>query len=476
MKTLRFRAVGVSFVGLFLLGLAGAVFAEEAVALPEGKVGAAYTHEFRAEGGLAPLKWSVAGGELPPGLSLEEAGKLTGTPATSRREPYEFVIEVTDSGEPPQRFAQSFTLRVEAGALRIVTEARPLRIVESAAGAKPGETGGESRSGSNPAENRETPGGSGKPAGELDPPLVRPPQAGSKKVRARQRLAGPETTESPESAPVEVEGDCKPDEWDCRDRFEASVYVGFAVDTFAGSETQRFLNLDEDSNDKKLRGIGGFDVAYRLTADPGEHGGLDSGPENQWWLFAETVHGVRSADVNCTENERFPTCDNFLKVLQPGAAQEDLFFILRNATSLEAFGGVRWEFYSFGRTTKFPVNAYLKGQIGLASVSKGPDDAADMHHLGLGVISTKGPFQGSYLDAGYGRTDLFATRRRRRFKFDALLTRRITEGISFFAQMFVDGDFGRGSDSVQSYFGFDFDLLRPKDWFKWPVEEKTESK
>lgn len=294
------------------------------------------------------------------------------------------------------------------------------------------------------------------------------------KIKARQMMQG---LSSPWSAAVAVTSDCPRGKWDCRERFEASAYIGFSVDTFAGSETLKYLNLDEAANDKKQRGIGGFDFAYRLTPEPGNRFSQGRGWISQLWVFGETVHGVRSADVDCTKNLTFPTCAPFSKQLENAAkAGDTLFFILRNATSLEAFGGLRYEFYSVGQETDYPANLYLKGQLGLAQVAHGPDDAADMHHIGGGLILTKSPYQGSYFDVGYGRSDVFGSRRRRRVKWDGFLSRQITKGISFFAQIFVDSDFGRGSDSVQSFFGFDFDLLKMKDWFTLPPPQAEKKK
>lgn len=58
-------------------------------------VGSAYSLTFSASGGTQPYRWSVAGGSLPPGLSLQPDGSLGGTPispATST-----FSIRVTDT-------------------------------------------------------------------------------------------------------------------------------------------------------------------------------------------------------------------------------------------------------------------------------------------------------------------------------------------------------------------------------------------
>ncbi len=66
------------------------------VALPAGEVGVAYSATPTATGGTNPYTWSVAGGSLPAGLTLNTAtGAVTGTPTASGTST--FVLEVTDT-------------------------------------------------------------------------------------------------------------------------------------------------------------------------------------------------------------------------------------------------------------------------------------------------------------------------------------------------------------------------------------------
>src|SRR5262245_49003764 len=104
--------------------------ADDVFALPEAKAGAPYEYQIQAEGGLAPLVWKVAQGELPPGIRLEATGKLAGAPPRAMREAYRFDIEVSDSSQPPQKFSQAFLLMVKAAPLRIVTNRPALRIID----------------------------------------------------------------------------------------------------------------------------------------------------------------------------------------------------------------------------------------------------------------------------------------------------------------------------------------------------------
>jgi putative Ig domain-containing protein len=98
---------------------------EPATTLPEAKAGAEYSHQFQAEGGRPPLAWRVKEGDLPPEMKMEATGKLHGTPKSARNDPYKFVIEVSDSSQPPQTFSQAFTLTIQPAPLRIVTVQAP---------------------------------------------------------------------------------------------------------------------------------------------------------------------------------------------------------------------------------------------------------------------------------------------------------------------------------------------------------------
>jgi hypothetical protein len=264
------------------------------------------------------------------------------------------------------------------------------------------------------------------------------------------------------SATVTVTGSAD-GRFDCREDFEAALYLGVGVDTFAASELSGYLNPQAATSSKE-RGVGGFNFGYRLVGSPATAAKLGKGwlRTTQLWVYGETVHGVRSSDVDCAKHRDFPTCADYLGLSAfKNRTPENLFYIIRNATSIEGFTGLRWEFLTLQDGGKSPANLYLKGQLGFLKVSGSPDDAVDMHHVGLGAIATKGGFQGSYLEAGFGRSDLYGIKSRDRWKFDGYLSRQLGEsGVSFFTQIVVDSDFGKGSDSVQTYFGLEFDLRK----------------
>ena len=55
---------------------------------------------FGATGGSWPYSWTLSAGSLPPGMTLNADGSLTGTPTVARAAPYTFTATVTDSSTP----------------------------------------------------------------------------------------------------------------------------------------------------------------------------------------------------------------------------------------------------------------------------------------------------------------------------------------------------------------------------------------
>lgn len=79
------------------------------IATLTGTVGAAFSQSFTASGGIgSTYTFAVSAGKLPPGLTLNAAGSLAGTPSASGS--YPFTITATDSSE--NTGSQSFTVKI----------------------------------------------------------------------------------------------------------------------------------------------------------------------------------------------------------------------------------------------------------------------------------------------------------------------------------------------------------------------------
>jgi hypothetical protein len=78
--------------------------------LPKPTLNDTYEQRLEAEGGTPPFTWVLAQGELPPGITLDPAGALRGTP--NRVGDYTFTIAVKDAGEPPHEARHEFRVAV----------------------------------------------------------------------------------------------------------------------------------------------------------------------------------------------------------------------------------------------------------------------------------------------------------------------------------------------------------------------------
>jgi M6 family metalloprotease-like protein len=81
-------------------------------ARPAGLMGAGYADTLRRTGGGPAAQWSVVSGALPPGLTLNAAGRVTGVPAAAGS--FRFTARVVSG---PQSVEGEFTLSVAAPAL-----------------------------------------------------------------------------------------------------------------------------------------------------------------------------------------------------------------------------------------------------------------------------------------------------------------------------------------------------------------------
>jgi hypothetical protein len=72
-----------------------------------------YGFTFAATGGYLPLRWTVTAGALPPGLTLNPDGSLTGTPSAASPTPFAFTVTVTDNSTPtPATISLAYTITI----------------------------------------------------------------------------------------------------------------------------------------------------------------------------------------------------------------------------------------------------------------------------------------------------------------------------------------------------------------------------
>lgn len=229
---------------------------------------------------------------------------------------------------------------------------------------------------------------------------------------------------------------------DTRPDFVANAWLALTSDTFAAQEQRDLLYTNSDGGGKRERLTGGFEFAYRLSGKGSP----------QLWLFGQTTHGTRSAEVACQGEATLCVANG-----------RQLVTLLRNSSSLEGRLGLRAELFPIHRNGASPASFYIKATAGFLTIAQG-GDAFDAHSLTAGFLSTSGRFAGSFLEAGWGRNDVFQLHRYRRAIVNGQLSwaspKWRERGLRPFVSIQVDSDLGRGADSIQTSLGFTFDLER----------------
>jgi hypothetical protein len=91
-----------------------AALAITTTALASGQASSAYSATLAASGGVAPYNWSLTGGTLPAGLTLDAAtGAVSGTPMAAVSNAA-LTFQVTDSESPAQKQTVNLTLAIAA--------------------------------------------------------------------------------------------------------------------------------------------------------------------------------------------------------------------------------------------------------------------------------------------------------------------------------------------------------------------------
>jgi hypothetical protein len=253
-------------------------------------------------------------------------------------------------------------------------------------------------------------------------------------------------------APEACEAEAEPDD---ESPFEASAFLGEVIDNFAPDAVGNYKYSDPDALKSKGSFIFGFNFDYRL------HGRSDS--RVQWWVEGETMHGVRTADVDCAPSEQKPpVCDTATL----GNVTQQAKFILKNATSLEVWASPRVEFHTLQGGTDSPAKLYAALVLGFIALDDAPQNGVyRSHHVGLGLAADAGSFRDSYLEVGWGKNELFS-KDWDRLKISGLLSFSL-ERIPLwrdlgrvFVEMTIDNSLGDGPDSIRTFFGVDIDLKK----------------
>jgi hypothetical protein len=253
-----------------------------------------------------------------------------------------------------------------------------------------------------------------------------------------------------------------PPSFDTRGAFEASAYVGSAFDNFAPNVVGNYANLNA-ANSIRSRWIAGVEAQYLLWPS----GSRASLADRQFWISTKTLHGVRTADINCKDTPSVAVCSNT-------ALNSDKFlFILEHATTIEAHIDPRFEFLTLQRDSSVPTKLYVTARFGFLDLEGAPK-VFNSDSFGLGILTPSGVFKDSYAQVAWGRSEQFQSNRNwNRLKIDGVLVvdiapslkdrlefwKRLGGSSRAFVAISVDRNpGGPGPDSVQSYVGIDFDL------------------
>jgi hypothetical protein len=228
---------------------------------------------------------------------------------------------------------------------------------------------------------------------------------------------------------------------------DATAYFGWAFDQFAPDSTGGYPPNTVTS--KSNRALFGVNFDYRVLGN--DKTGM------QLWLAGETMHGVRSADIDCAAEENKPP------VCNPAPGLSYARAVLADATSLEAYIAPSLRLAQLQRDSSSPTDLYVTARFGFVALDDAPRVFKN-HHLGGGLRVRGGPFEGSSLEMGWGNNEMLSGLAWKRFKVDGTITfpvPKTDENARFFIQMFIDNDLrGSGPDSIQTFMGVDFDIRK----------------
>jgi hypothetical protein len=105
----------------FFITIAPPPFIITTESMPQGKEGAVYTASLTVNSGISPYNWTLASGNLPAGLILNQTtGVLSGTLSKGTAGTSTFMLNVTDSSSPARSAQKTFSIYIEKGAYQSI--------------------------------------------------------------------------------------------------------------------------------------------------------------------------------------------------------------------------------------------------------------------------------------------------------------------------------------------------------------------
>jgi hypothetical protein len=234
------------------------------------------------------------------------------------------------------------------------------------------------------------------------------------------------------------------------ERFQVDAWVGEVINKFAAADRNNTLEPDGDVDNGDIDRFAGLRADFRFwnNASFGAH------------AFVEAMHTARVVEAPCTAGD--PDCatdDSGNPIGNP----EDFVKIIKDSSILEWHAG-----FHFDWTVRADTIVYVKARLGLIRSVDSGDDVIDDHFLGGGLkyADASSWFRDSFLEAGWGQTDFFATHNKNRTKVVARLVigrppdPEVSRDaiVNFFLEGYLDSDFGSGSDDIRIFLGVGFDI------------------
>lgn len=97
--------------------------------LPDGAYRTAYSAQVMAAGGQPAYGFEVVGGSLPPGLSMNAFGTVTGSPTAVGT--YTFTVKATDSANPVQTDTEQISITIGKGATNLAVTPVVLQVTSN---------------------------------------------------------------------------------------------------------------------------------------------------------------------------------------------------------------------------------------------------------------------------------------------------------------------------------------------------------